>query len=245
MSKTPNPAWMITGAAGTLGRAMAEAAARQGATLVLLDRDRSGLERVADAIESATGEPPYLYPLDLAGAGPEDYETLAERTGKVCSQLDLLVHGAADFRELRPLNHTEPEAWLAALQAGLTGPLWLTRALLPILKPGPAGRVVWLVDTRARDRALWGAYGLSQSGRQAIAGMLTDELGPRGPNMQCIDPGPFRGPLRARAWPAEDPARLDDPATVAERLVGEWLNGMAVSVPANNQEAGNVREDPV
>lgn len=230
MTESPTPAWLITGAAGALGRELALSASRQGVTLVLLDRDRRGLERLADAVEAESGEQPFLYPMDLAGAGPDDYQALSERVGEACGRLDALIHAAADFRELRPLAHTEPDAWQAALQAGVTGPLWLTRALLPVLHGSPRGRVVWLVDSRARDRALWGAYGLSQSGRRALAGMLADELGPKGPRMQCVDPGPFRGPLRARAWPAENPVGLEAPSEVAERLVCEWLGARAGSM---------------
>jgi short-subunit dehydrogenase len=56
---------LVTGAAEGLGRAVALAAAAQGATLVLSDRNQSDLEPLYDAIESAGGAEPAILPLDL------------------------------------------------------------------------------------------------------------------------------------------------------------------------------------
>lgn len=65
---------LITGAAGGLGSAAAQACASAGATVVLLGRKLRPLERIYDAV-AKLGPEPLLYPLDLAGATPDDYTT--------------------------------------------------------------------------------------------------------------------------------------------------------------------------
>jgi short-subunit dehydrogenase len=68
---------LITGAAQGIGASVAKAIAAQGGTVVLLDKQLSGLERVYDEIEQAKSPTPAIYPLDLKGAAVPDYQELA------------------------------------------------------------------------------------------------------------------------------------------------------------------------
>src|SRR5690606_11414851 len=97
---------LVTGAYGGYGRALALACAGAGARLVLLGRNARKLERVADAVEQAGGEA-LLYPLDLEGAAPDDYAELAARVEQGAGRLDALVHCAAHFPGLTPLERSE------------------------------------------------------------------------------------------------------------------------------------------
>lgn len=225
MSDTRSPVLLITGAAGSLGSALARQACAAGLQCILLDRDGPGLERLHDEI-AGTGPAPVIQALDLAGAGPDDYENVAGALESGFGHLDFLVHAAADFTALRPLEHFPPEEWMQILQAGVTGPFLLTRAVLELLRSSPdGGRVVWLVDSpEARCGSYWGAYGVSQSARRALASILAAECRTRGPEVLLHDPGPFRSRLRSLAWPAENPSDLVDPEDAArvllDRLVG-------------------------
>ena len=70
--------FLITGAGACLGRAIAIASARFGATVVLLDKEVRRLEEVYDEIMTAGYAEPAIYPLDLQGATAKDYADLAE-----------------------------------------------------------------------------------------------------------------------------------------------------------------------
>ena len=72
---------LVTGATSGLGRAAALACAGHGATVVLLGRQVRALEKVYDAIEAAGGAQPAIYPMNLEGAAPQDYEELAAAGG--------------------------------------------------------------------------------------------------------------------------------------------------------------------
>ncbi|MDO5610858.1 MAG: SDR family NAD(P)-dependent oxidoreductase, partial [Pseudomonadota bacterium] len=89
---------LITGATGGLGEA---------ATLILSARNIRKLNKVYDAVK-AVGPEPLLYPMDLEGATPDDHLQLAERVKEAFGQLDGLLHCAAEFRALTPLEYTDP-----------------------------------------------------------------------------------------------------------------------------------------
>src|SRR5690606_12900022 len=101
---------LVTGAHGGLGAAAAHACARAGATVVLLGRKVPKLNRVYDAIARDPAElpEPVNYPFDLAGAQYADHEELAERIGARLGRLDGILHCAADFPGLTPLEHADP-----------------------------------------------------------------------------------------------------------------------------------------
>ena len=126
---------LINGAQGGLGSAAAEACAAAGATLVLLGRRLPKLNRVYDAC-AKRGPEPMLYPLDLEGASPDDYAEMADRLFRELGRLDGVLHCAAEFRGLTPLEHTDPAAFDRAVHVNLTAPWWRTHACKKINKHG-------------------------------------------------------------------------------------------------------------
>ena len=193
---------LIAGAAGGLGAAVSVACAKAGATVVLLGRKVAPLNRVYDAVK-AVGPEPLLYPLDLVGATPDDHDELARRIEAELGRLDGLLHCAAEFKGLTPLQHTDPADFARAIHVDLTARWWLTQACLPLLARAGDGAVVFAIDDPARSGgAFWGAYGLAQAGQAALVPMLQAELGEHGPRISGFQPGPMRTSLRGRAYQA-------------------------------------------
>ncbi|HET6602733.1 MAG TPA: SDR family NAD(P)-dependent oxidoreductase [Xanthomonadaceae bacterium] len=211
---------LVSGAHGGLGAACARAAAAAGATVVLLGHRVPKLTRVYDAIERAGGPQPAMYPLDLQGADPADYEDAAQRIAAQCGRLDGLLHCAADFRGLTPLELTAPEDFARAVHVNLTGPWWMTRACLPLLRQAEDGAVVFVHDDPRRvGTAYWGGYGVAQHGLAGLAAILADEFASAPVRICALQPGPMRTPLRARAFSAEDPGAIPPPERYARACV--------------------------
>lgn len=210
---------LVTGAAGALGGALVEQLMQAGWDCIALDRNRRGLEQLHDRLAS-NGEAPLVVPLDLAGAGPQHFGELAASLEDRFGRLDALVHAAAEFKSLTPLEHHPADDWMKTLQAGLTGPFLLSQALLPLMRATAGSRMVWVSDDpEGRRKSYWGAYGVAQSGRTALAQIMAAECRKDGPEIVEIDPGPFYSPLRSKAWPAESPADLPTAADAAGRVM--------------------------
>ncbi len=193
---------LVAGAAGGLGSAAAVACAKAGATLVLLGRKLAPLNRLYDAVKAA-GPEPILYPLDLEGASPDDFDQLGQAIDGEFGRLDGLLHCAAEFRGLTPLSHTDPADFARAIHVDLTARWWLTQACLPLLGKSEAGAAVFVLDDPARSGgAFWGGYGIAQAGQAALVRMLQAELGEHGPRISGLQPGPMRTNLRAKAYQA-------------------------------------------
>lgn len=211
---------MVTGAHGGLGAAAAHACARAGATVVLLGRKVPRLNRVYDAIaRDPSGLPePVNYPFDLSGAEYGDYVELADRVGAQLGRLDGILHCAAEFPGLTPLEHTEPGHFARALHVDLTARWWLTQACLPLLRGAPDAAVVFVLDDDV-PAAYRGAYGIAQHGQRALLDTLHAEHASGPMRFHGLRPGPMRTPLRARAHVSDDDRRARDPAVAAEACV--------------------------
>jgi NAD(P)-dependent dehydrogenase (short-subunit alcohol dehydrogenase family) len=195
---------LVTGAGNGLGAAVAKAYAYQGATVILLDKDLSGLEATYDAIYPAYKKPA-IYPLDLKGASLDDYADLVSAIESSFGRLDVLVHCAAALGQIAPIEHQDPQAWAETLHVNLTAPFLLTQACLPLMKKRTKAVILFTSDQH-KDKAYWAGYGISKAGIEALVKQLQDELETAGQvHVHCINPGQFQSQLLSQSFPALDP----------------------------------------
>lgn len=207
---------LVTGASRGIGQATAIELARRGAHVVITARTQGGLEETDDAVRALGGQATLL-PQDLADADAIDLigPTIYQRFG--C--LDILVHAAAYLGKLTPVGHIMTKDWDAVMAVNLTGTLRLIRTCDPLLQAAPAGRAVFLTDSRAGDpRAYWGPYGTSKAALNHLVQTWAHELQTTNLRANLFDPGPTATRLRAAAFPGENPATLPQPAGVASAL---------------------------
>ena len=217
---------LVTGACGGLGAAAAHAAARAGATVVLLGRRVRALEKLYDALKANGAPEPAIYPLNLEGATPADYQQLAETIERECGRLDGILHAAAQFEGLAPLSLVAPEDWLRALHVNLGASMLLTQACLPLLAKAADAGVVFVLDDPARvERAHWGGYAVAKAGIAALVRVWADELENSPVRIHALLPGPMRTALRAKAYFAENPQQVAEP----ERWAGACVYLLAAA----------------
>jgi NAD(P)-dependent dehydrogenase (short-subunit alcohol dehydrogenase family) len=210
---------LVVGAHGALGHAASLACADAGAAVVLLGRKLPKLNRVYDAVIRQGGEA-LLYPLDLEGATPDDYAEMAERIESGLGRLDGVLHCAADFPGLTPLENTDPAAFARALHVNLTARWWLTQACLPLLRRATDSAVVFTIDDALTcGQPYWGGYGIAQSALTALLGTLHAELANSSVRVSGLAPGPMRTPLRAKAFTEGDRIAASDASSVAQACV--------------------------
>lgn len=204
---------LVTGAGDGIGRAAAKAFAAHGATVILLGRTIRKLEAVYDEIVQAKHPQPAIYPMNLEGASPKDYEDLAEIISKEFGRLDGLLHNASMLGKLTPLEHYDINQWYQVLQINLNAPYMLTRACLNLLKQSSNASVVFTSSNVGRKgRAYWGAYAVSKFAVEGLMQVLADELEQNTSiRVNSLNPGKTRTKMRSDAYPGEDPNTLPTP----------------------------------
>ena len=212
---------LISGAGDGIGAALARAAGGLGATVVLLGRTTAKLEAVYDDIVTAGSPQPGIFVMDLAAAGPEQYDQLGQAVAQTYGRVDGLVHNAGILGERTPIEHYDVATWQQVLHVNLTAPFVLTRTLFPFLRESEDASVIFTSSGVGRQgRAFWGAYAVSKFATEGLMETLADEVG-AGQHLRfnAINPGATRTAMRAQAYPAEDPDTLRTP----EEILGTYL----------------------
>jgi NAD(P)-dependent dehydrogenase (short-subunit alcohol dehydrogenase family) len=149
-------------------------------------------------------------------AGDEECHGLAQAIRSQLGRLDGILHNAAAFYTLSPLQDQTQAQWLHLLKTNLVAPFALTRACFSLLK-GAADAVVLLTgDSRGLSpAAYWGGYSVAKSGLHAYLRIAADEW-EMYPNLRInmFIPGPVKSPQRARSHPAENKASLPEMASL-------------------------------
>jgi len=225
---------LVTGASRGIGAATAVELARLGARVVITARTQGGLEETDDAIQALGGEATIL-PLDLKEGGQIDAigPTLFQRFGR----LDILVHNAGALGRLTPVAHILPDDWANVVAVNMAAAWRLIRTCDPLLRQAPAGRAVFVTESRAREpRAYWGAMGATKAGMEHLALTWAQEVATTTVRVNLFDPGVVATRMRSDAFPGEDRTTLPTPEAVAPALA-------ALCLPAEDRNGALVRFD--
>lgn len=201
---------LITGAGGGLGSTAALALAKQGAHIVLLDKNIPKLEKSYDAIVDSNSPKPTLYPFDLAGATEVQYQELADTLDKTYGSIQGLLHSAVELSAYTPVEIHETKDWGHTLNVNLNAVFLLSRVMLPVLQKSVKASIVFTSDSSARKPSAYsGAYGVSKIALEGFAKILAEELESlQKIRVNILVPGPVDSPLRKKLFPAEDKSKL-------------------------------------
>jgi short-subunit dehydrogenase len=174
---------LLTGATGGLGRAIAAALARRGATLLLSARKAEALEALAAELP---GEGHRVLPADLAE--PEAAERLAAAAGEV----DVLVANAG-LPGAGRLDDFGAEEVRRALRVNLEAPMLMARALYPAMVEKGSGQLVFVASLAGKAASPQSSiYNATKFGLRGFALGLRTDLGPRGVGVSLVSPGFIR-----------------------------------------------------
>ncbi len=192
---------LITGASQGLGRALALAFAREGASLVLNSRSEEGLRPVTEEAEDL-GAGVLAVAADVSRGA--DVERLVGAAAERFGRVDVLVNNAGVLGPRVAIEEYPEDEWRRVIDANLTGPFLVSKRVVPLMPEG--GSIVNVVSgVSVEGRAEWGAYSVSKFGVEGLTQILAAELRDRRIRANAVDPGGMRTSMRAAAYPQEDP----------------------------------------
>jgi NAD(P)-dependent dehydrogenase (short-subunit alcohol dehydrogenase family) len=196
----------ITGAFGALGRAVAQAAAGQGARLVLIDAAPNAPQGLpADAL--------VLAGVDLAD--PAAAEAAIAKAMERFGRLDALINVAGTFR-WETLEGGSLATWDLLYKVNVATAVNMSRAALPHLKASGAGRIVNVgANGGLKAAGGMGAYAASKSGVHRLTEALAEETKGKGVTVNAVLPSIIDTPANRADMPDADFGKWVKPSELA------------------------------
>jgi NAD(P)-dependent dehydrogenase (short-subunit alcohol dehydrogenase family) len=179
---------VIAGAGPGLGREVARAFGREGATVVVAARTEDRVKALAAEVAKETGATTRALRLDITDS--ESCTALAEQVTGEFGGIDVLVNNAFHTGDFALFAEADFDRWRKVMDVNLFGTLRVTQAALPGLRARAGGRVI-LVNSMSAVRAQprFGAYTASKGALGAVAKVLAVELGAEGIRVNAVHPG--------------------------------------------------------
>ncbi len=190
---------LITGGSRGLGRAMALAFARHGASIVIASRKQDNCEAVADEVQ-ALGREALPYACHVGHWG--ELEGLADAAYDAFGRVDVLVNNAGMSPLYPKLSAVTEELFDKVIDVNLKGPYRLSALIGERMAAGDGGAIV-NVGSIAAVQATPGSepYGAAKAGINSLTLSLARAYAPK-VRVNCIQAGPFLTDI-SLAWDME------------------------------------------
>ncbi len=207
---------VVTGASQGIGSAIARALHDAGMAVALLARSEDKLHALADDLGEGA------FPVRGDVGDPESVRAAFAAVAEHFGRLDALVNNAGIIG-MSLLDDADDDHVTSQVAANLLGPMWCSRAAIPLLDSAGGGDIV-NISSRAVElaRPYLSVYAATKGGLETFTRTLAAELRPRGIRVSSIRVGPTAS--------APMPANDADVSSVTE----EWVarGGPAPETPA-------------
>lgn len=226
---------LVTGAGDGIGLAVANDCAAKGATVVLVGKTVSKLEKAYDTICAADYAEPVIFPMDLRTATWDDYQTMAGALREQLGGLNGLVLNAATVPSLMPFQQITPQQYSELMTVNLHSPFLMIQACLELMRNSADPAIVF--STHRSNRAYWGTFGIAKAGLVGMLDILAHEMdvADNPVRVNGVDSGPVYSNLRRMIYPAETPQQVASPGDVTSPYLF-FLGGDSQGITGINLE---------
>ena len=195
-------AW-VTGSSTGIGRAVAEALAREGRKVVVhYNASEDEAREVAEGISSSGGE------AMLVGGDVSDAGEVGRMVGEIedrYGRLDVLVNNAGSLVERKTLAEMTEDLWDRVMDVNLKSVYLCSQAVLPVMKRQGRGRIVNITSVAARNGGGPGsvAYATAKGGVSTLTRAMAKELVADNILVNGVAPGVITTPFHDRFTPPD------------------------------------------
>jgi len=182
---------IVTGGAGGIGKATAEAFAKEGAHAVIADLNNDGAQAAAKAIDDSGGPEPLASQCDVSD------EKAVEKTVDAAiakfGRLDVVVNNAG-LMVFKAITDLDTDDWIKVLHVDLLGAFYFTKQAFLKMKNG--GSIVNISSVHAVETSpLVAPYAAAKSALVSLTRTSALEGGPKNIRVNAILPGAIDTPM--------------------------------------------------
>jgi 3-oxoacyl-[acyl-carrier protein] reductase len=181
---------VVTGAAGTMGLAVARMFLEEGAQVALVDLDAMRLDGISRFLRGSL----LAVPCDVADA--QSVRQAQQQVEQTLGPVDILVNNAGVLSNERA-EATNDAEWRRVMAANLDGAFYWSRAVLPGMKQRQWGRIVNVTSLAAKTGgpAAGTAYAASKGALTSLTFSLARESAPFGVTVNAVAPAYVKTPM--------------------------------------------------
>jgi NAD(P)-dependent dehydrogenase (short-subunit alcohol dehydrogenase family) len=209
---------IVTGSSRGIGRAIAEAMAEQGASVVISSRKQDACEQVAAEINDRHGAGRAIA-VAASISDKEALQNLVDETRRQLGRIDVLVCNAASNPYYGPMAGISDDQFRKILDNNVIANHWLISMAAPeMLERGEGSIIIVSSIGGLTSSTMIGAYNISKAADFQLARNLAAEFGPRGVRVNCIAPGLVKTDFARALWENPDTLKAVTRSTPLRRI---------------------------
>jgi NAD(P)-dependent dehydrogenase (short-subunit alcohol dehydrogenase family) len=186
---------IVTGGASGLGKAMVEAFAEEGATVVIADVNKADGLQFASDLSSQGKQADFLF-LDVSDA--EQVNTAIDSVFKKYGKIDVLCNNAGVNVRKFALD-ISPEEWQKVINVNLSGMFYCAQSVGRVMVQQKSGKIINTASVSAvRGHLKRAPYASAKGGVYQMTKVLAHEWGQYNVNVNAIGPGFVETPLTSK-----------------------------------------------
>jgi NAD(P)-dependent dehydrogenase (short-subunit alcohol dehydrogenase family) len=198
------------------GKAVAIQMAREGASVLVVDRHQDRAEATCQWIAGEGGK---ASPLVLELTQPGSSKAMANAAIRQFGRIDILVANAAAYGSNSFLETTQGQLE-DVVAVNLVAPFMQTQAVIPAMIEAGGGSVIYISSILAMRGPAMAPYAASKAGLMGLVTSLASTFGSHGVRFNCVAPGLVDTPIRRnlsakRGISADDAGKYSAPLAIA------------------------------
>jgi len=187
-----NQITIVTGGAMGIGKAIAQAFGREGATVLILDKQEAEARKTAAEIKAGGGKAEVV---TLDAAKVEEVKATIVKIIADLGRIDILVNNIGWSENIAFLE-TDELLWRKVIDLNLLVPMSFCRYVLPFMAERKSGRIINIASIGGRQpRPNAVAYGAAKAGVISMTKSLAQSMAQHHIRVNAVAPGPIETAL--------------------------------------------------